>query len=538
MQYIGQLVVCGNGSLTEPELGLVFASGLIVTLGAHSLRTAAHKHQLKKFERKNFEAELEMIRTACYSFFLLAMLCTGLIAQEATPPESPQSGAILASEGDAVPVPAVVPWTSNTGDTAWLLASSALVLFMTPGLAFFYGGLVGRKNVLSILMQCFMCMALVTVLWTICGFGMAFNDKELFGGFMGDPTSMFMLKGVESNEAWLAAPEAALTISEQTFMIFQMMFAIITPALIIGAFAERMKFISFTIFIGLWSLLVYSPVAHWVWYGPEHPIFGLGAFQKGTGLPTGALDFAGGTVVHINAGIAALVCCLVLGPRRGFPRQINPPHNLPFAILGAGILWFGWFGFNGGSAFGASSQAVSAFVTTQIAAATAGLTWSLIETIRSGRPTALGMITGAVAGLVGITPAAGFVTPQSAIFIGAGATVVSYIFVAFVKPALKYDDSLDVFGVHGIAGIWGAIATGIFAVKGFGVNLGGGLLEGNAAQVGLQVKAVVVTLVYSGVVSFILLKLIDITVGLRVTEDAEKMGLDLSDHAETAYTVS
>jgi Amt family ammonium transporter len=250
------------------------------------------------------------------------------------------------------------------------------------------------------------------------------------------------------------------------------------------------------------------------------------------------LDFAGGTVVHINAGIAALVCCIVLGPRRGYPKQITAPHNLPFAILGAGILWFGWFGFNGGSAFGASPQAVRAFVTTQIAAATAGFLWSLIELVRSGRATALGMITGAVAGLVAITPAAGFVSPASAIAIGAGGTIISYIFVAFVKPALKYDDSLDVFGVHGMAGIWGAIATGIFALSGYGVNRAGGLINGNSAQVVSQLWAVGVTIIYSGVVSFVLLKLIELTIGLRCTEDAEKMGLDLSDHAETAYTIS
>jgi Amt family ammonium transporter len=324
-------------------------------------------------------------------------------------------------------------------------------------------------------------------------------------------------------------------------MVFQMMFAIITPGLIIGAFAERMKFLAFMVFIGLWSILVYSPIAHWVWYGPAlangspHPLFGLGSFSAKDAVPEGALDFAGGTVVHINAGIAALVACLVLGPRRGFPKQINPPHNLPFAILGAGLLWFGWFGFNGGSAFGATPQAVQAFVTTQVAAATAGLTWSMLEMVRNGKPTALGMITGVVAGLVGITPAAGFVDVGGALIIGVGATMVSYIFVAFVKPALKYDDSLDVFGVHGMAGIFGALATGWLALPGVGP---GDRLGGGFEQLMLQAKAVGVTIVYSGVVSLILLKLIDFTIGLRCTEDAEKMGLDLSDHAETAYTVS
>jgi Amt family ammonium transporter len=290
------------------------------------------------------------------------------------------------------------------------------------------------------------------------------------------------------------------------------------------------------IFLPLWCLLVYCPVAHWVWYGPTG-FFGLGSFNEGA-VSVGALDFAGGTVVHINAGIAALVCCIVLGPRRGYPKQMTAPHNLPFAVLGAGMLWFGWFGFNGGSGLYAGDQAVRAFVTTQVAAATAGVCWSIIELIRNGKPTALGMITGAVAGLVAITPAAGFVDVGSAIVIGAVATVVSYIFVAFVKPALGYDDSLDVFGVHGMAGIWGAIATGIFAIKGFGFETNGGLIEGNSYQVVLQLKAVLYTLVYSGVVSFILLKIIDFTIGLRCTEDAEKMGLDLSDHAETAYSIS
>ncbi len=483
-----------------------------------------------------------MIRTACFSFFLLAMLCTGLVAQDAvTPGMAEQAPPIV----EATPPPS----TLVPADQAWLLTSAALVLFMTPGLAFFYGGLVGRKNVLSILMQCFMCMALVSLIWVTVGYSLAFSGanpstpiegspaEEVLGGFAGNPLKHFMLNGVAFDQSFEPVKDVKLGISQQLFMVFQMMFAIITPALIIGAFAERMKFLAFLAFIGLWSLIVYSPICHWVWFGPTHPIFGLGSFDAANN-PVGALDFAGGTVVHINAGIAALVCCLVLGPRRGFPKQITPPHNLPFAVLGAGMLWFGWFGFNGGSALGATPQAVRAFVTTQVAAATAGLLWSVIEIARNGKPTALGMITGAVAGLVGITPAAGFVEVWAAIVIGAGATIISYIFVAYVKPALKYDDSLDVFGVHGMAGIWGAMATGVFAIKGFGVDLNGGAFYGNTAQVMLQLKAVVVTIVYSGVASFILLKIIDFTIGLRISEDGEKMGLDLSDHAETAYTIS
>jgi len=468
-------------------------------------------------------------------FVMVVLVNSCLLAQEAPPADAAAAPVEAAVSAPAVPEPL------NTGDQAWLLASSALVLLMTPGLAFFYGGLVGRKNVLSVLMQCFMCMCLVTILWVVCGYSIAFSGTELpgpGGPFIGNPMTHFMLNGVADDKSFIPAGEVKLGISQQTFMVFQMMFAIITPGLIIGAFAERMKFIAFLLFTGLWSLLVYCPVAHWVWYGPTNPIFGLGSFAASDATPEAALDFAGGTVVHINAGIAALVCCLVLGPRRGYPAQITPPHNLPFAVLGAGLLWFGWFGFNGGSAFGASNQAVRAFVTTQIAAATAGFCWSLIELIRSGRATALGMITGAVAGLVAITPAAGFVSPASAIAIGAGGTIISYIFVAFVKPALKYDDSLDVFGVHGMAGIWGAIATGIFALQGYGVGRGGGLLYGNVAQVSWQAWAVLVTVLYPGALSFVILKAIDLTIGLRCTEDAEKMGLDLSDHAETAYTVS
>jgi len=285
----------------------------------------------------------------------LMMLCgmgsSICLGQEGAPAVDPP--AVTSAEPAVVAPVAVAPEsapaaapasTLNTGDQAWLLASSAMVLLMTPGLAFFYGGLVGRKNVLSILMQCFMCMGVVTVLWVLVGYSIAFSGAEV-GGKLG--------------------------ISQQTFMVFQMMFAIITPALMIGAFAERMKFLAFTVFIALWSLLVYSPVAHWVWFGPSHWLFGLGSFSAKDAVPEGALDFAGGTVVHINAGIAALVACLMIGPRRGYPKQVNPPHNLPFAVLGAGLLWFGWFGFNGGSAFGATPQAVQAFVTTQVAAATA-----------------------------------------------------------------------------------------------------------------------------------------------------------------------
>jgi Amt family ammonium transporter len=411
----------------------------------------------------------------------------------------------------------------NAADTAWMLVSAALVCLMTPGLAFFYGGLVRRKNVLSILMQCFMCMGLVTVLWMVVGFSLAFGENTL-GGFIGSPLTYFMLKGLSFTEVW-----SGLTISQQLFMIFQCMFAIITPALIIGAFAERMKFSAFTLFTTIWLLVIYCPVAHWVWGGAEG-IFALGG--------DGALDFAGGTVIHINAGIAALVACLVLGKRLGFAEgKISPPHNLPIAVLGAALLWFGWFGFNGGSAGAASDQAVRALVVTHIATAAAALAWAVIEWIRNGKPTVLGIITGAVAGLVGITPGAGFVDPIGALLIGLGATIVAYFFVAVVKHKLGYDDSLDVFGVHGMAGIWGAIATGIFAVKGYGIEEAGGLLEGNVAQLVIQLKAVVYTLIYSGIGTFVILKLIDVTMGLRSSERSERIGLDLTDHSENAYTI-
>jgi Amt family ammonium transporter len=477
------------------------------------------------------------------SFLAFQLICGSLVyAQEAVPAavtEAAQDAAAVVTESVVSPIavaeaPAPAVSTLNSGDQAWMLACAAFVLLMTPGLAFFYGGLVGRKNILSILMQCFMSMAVVTVLWVLVGYSIAFSGTEIGGGFCGDPMTHFLLKDVKTDASFEPVAGVKLGLSQQTFMVFQMMFAIITPALIVGAFAERMKFTAFTLFIALWSLLVYSPVAHWVWYGPTHPIFGLGSFNAKDAVPEGALDFAGGTVVHINAGIAALVACLIIGPRRGFPKQINPPHNLPFAVLGAGLLWFGWFGFNGGSAFGATPQAVQAFVTTQVAAATAGLTWAIIEMVRNGKPTVLGMITGVVAGLVGITPAAGFVDVKGALIIGFGATIVSYFFVAFVKPAMKYDDSLDVFGVHGMAGIFGSLATGLLALPGVGVNRAGGSIE----QLMLQGKAAVVTILYSAILTALILKVIDWTIGLRTSEDGEKIGLDLTDHAETAYTVS
>jgi Amt family ammonium transporter len=413
----------------------------------------------------------------------------------------------------AAPAPKI-----DTGDTAWVLVSAALVFFMTPGLAFFYGGLVRRKNMLSVLMQCFMILAIITVQWVVIGYTLSFGPD--IKGWIGGLNWAF-LKGVGLEPY----SDYSATIPHQAFMIYQCMFAVITPALILGAFAERMKFSAFCLFSLLWSTLVYDPVAHWVW--------GVGGFLR----LSGALDFAGGTVVHINAGIAALVSALVLGKRLGYEKHIPFPHNLPFAVLGAGVLWFGWFGFNAGSALGANGLAANAFVVTHVAAAVAGLTWSLLDWFVHGKPTTLGMITGAVAGLVAITPAAGFVNLNGAIWIGIGVSVICYAAVAIVKAKLGYDDSLDAFGVHGIGGIWGAIATGLWATK--SVNSAGadGLFYGNPGQLLIQLKAVAITVLYSLVVTYVLLKLVDLVMGLRVTEQEERVGLDLTQHKENAYTV-
>ncbi len=459
------------------------------------------------------------------------------VAQEAAVEvTAPAETVAPANVAEAAPVPEAAPAPTppalNNGDQAWMLASSALVLFMTPGLAFFYGGLVRRKNVLSVLMQCFLCMCIVSVLWVVVGFSMAFGG-DVAGGFCGNPWEFFMLKDITTTEPWSPVPNVWWPISEQVFMVFQMMFAIITPGLIIGAFAERMKFSSFALFLVAWILFVYCPVCHWVWYGA----MGIGNFDPADAVPIGALDFAGGTVVHINAGIAALVTCIVLGKRADVPKGGVPPHNLPFAVLGAGILWFGWFGFNGGSAGGATPQAVQAFVTTQVAAACAGLVWSLIEWLMHGRPTMLGMITGAVAGLVAITPAAGFVEVGPALIIGGVASIICFFFVALVKPMVGYDDALDVFGVHGIGGIWGAIATGIFAMPGFGVGRAGGWwFTGELGQVLLQLKAIGFTVVYSGLATFVILMVIKVVLGLRTSQDGELAGLDVTDHALPAYS--
>jgi Amt family ammonium transporter len=423
----------------------------------------------------------------------------------------------------AVPIPAAPPAPSplSAGDTAWVLVSAALVLLMTPGLAFFYGGLVRRKNVLSVLMQCFVVICILSVQWVVFGYSLSFGPD---------------VKGIIGSLGWAGLrnvgaepfPAYAATIPHSVFMIFQAMFAVITPALILGAFAERMRFSAFCLFILLWATFVYDPVAHWVWSAGGF----LSRIDAGGNIGRGAADFAGGTVVHINAGIAALVAALVLGRRVG---SVSPPHSLPFAVLGAGLLWFGWFGFNAGSALAANGLAANAFVATHVATAAAGLGWVLCDWIYHGKPTTLGVISGAVAGLVAVTPACGFVTPMSAIWIGLGAAVFCWLAVTLVKAKFGYDDSLDAFGVHGVGGIWGALATGLFADK--AVNGVSGLFQGDAGQFGLQVKAVLITVVYSFVVSFILLKLVDWIVGVRVNEHEERVGLDLTQHKEAGYTV-
>ncbi|HEV3474837.1 MAG TPA: ammonium transporter [Actinomycetota bacterium] len=400
----------------------------------------------------------------------------------------------------------------NSGDTAWLLASAALVMFMTPGLALFYGGLVRAKNVLGTIMQSFFALALVTVLWVLVGYSLSFGDS--IGGLIGG-LDFWGFGGVGQT------PNAdyAGTVPHVAFAVYQMMFAIITPALITGAIAERMKFSAYVLFLGLWSLLVYSPVAHWV--------FGYGWLGTWNGI--GALDFAGGTVVHINAGAAALAAIVYMGKRRGFGKDAFVPHNVPMVITGAAILWFGWFGFNAGSALAANGLAASAFAATHIATAAAVIGWLIPEAIRHGRPTTVGGATGAVAGLVAITPAAGFVEPWAAIIIGLAAGAVCFLAVD-LKARIKYDDSLDVVGVHMVGGIVGALLTGVLAST--AVNA----FQGGLGQLGKQVIAVGATLAFSFLATLAILKLVDLLVGLRVTEDEEITGLDLTQHSEVGYS--
>lgn len=405
----------------------------------------------------------------------------------------------------------------NTGDTAWVLISSALVMLMTPGLGLFYGGMVRRKNVLATILQSFVMVGIVGVQWVLFGYSLAFGpDKwHIIGGL-----DWIGLRGVGQTPN----PDYCATIPHQAFMIFQAMFAIITPALITGAFAERMKFKSFAIFSLLWATLVYDPIAHWVW-APGGWLRNLGA-----------LDFAGGTVVHICSGVAALACVLMLGRRRGYGKEDMKPHNLTMTILGAGLLWFGWFGFNAGSALCANGIAVSAFVVTNTAAAAAALSWMMVESWHRGKPTALGAASGAVAGLVAITPASGYVGPLAAIAIGGIVSILCY-FAIVMKGRFGYDDSLDVIGVHGVGGTWGALATGLFATTLINPAGGNGLFHGNPRQLLVQVIAIAVVLVYSFVMTLILLKITGVFTSLRVSHEDEEAGLDITQHGEIGYAL-
>lgn len=403
----------------------------------------------------------------------------------------------------------------DTGDTAWVLVSTALVMLMTPALGFFYGGLVQRKNVLSTLMHSFFILALISVQWVLWGYTLAFAPG---GGFIGG-LEWLGLRGVgmEPFDGYAA------TIPHELFMAFQMMFAVITPALITGAFAERKRFKAMVVFILLWATLVYDPVAHSVW--------GIGGWLRNYG----ALDFAGGTVVHITAGVAALVAAMMLGKRIGFGQVALEPHNLTYTVLGAGLLWFGWFGFNAGSALSANGLAANALVVTNTAAAMGGLAWMTASWLRHGHPSVLGLAAGAVAGLVAITPASGFVDAPAAILIGLGAGIFCFFAVDILKRSVGVDDALDVFAVHGVGGIWGALATGLFAQTAINPAGADGLFYGNPGQLLKQAVAVVAVVTFTAVVTWIILKVIDVTIGLRVPEQEEVLGLDSTTHGEVAY---
>jgi Amt family ammonium transporter len=457
---------------------------------------------------------------------------TKAATSEAPRPSQGPGGAGPAPLGDTSPSTASTPaFTPDKADTAWMMICSALVLLMTlPGLALFYGGLVRTKNVLSVMMQCLAMVGLISIQWFICGYSLAFHQGTPQGWFFGNEFwggfDWLCLKDVNFDDK---DPYGyAGTIPHQLFMVYQMMFAIITPALICGAFAERMKFGTMALFLVLWSTFVYDPLAHWVW--------GQGGFLKNSTESWAkfpALDFAGGTVVHISSGVTALVCAFFLGKRRGYPQEPMLPHSLTFSVIGAGLLWVGWFGFNAGSAVTSNGQAVNAFVATHLATAAAGCSWAVMEWLTRGKASALGAISGAVAGLVAITPACGFVTIQSALVIGLIAGPVCYFACSAVKRAFGYDDSLDAFGIHGVGGTLGAILTGVFAVK--NVGAADGLLAGNTTQFMNQLKAVGITWVYAIAASVVLLTILKFTVGLRVSEKDEIEGLDLTQHGERGY---
>jgi Amt family ammonium transporter len=464
---------------------------------------------------------------------LLSFAAVPALAQDQTPPASAPAAAAPAAPAAPAAAPAAEAAAApaaaapaapklDSGDTAWMLTSVALVLMMTiPGLALFYGGMVRKKNVLATLMQSFAITCLITVLWTVISYSLAFTAGSPYLGGM----SQFFLKGMEIDSFNVDA--GAKTIPESVYMCFQMTFAIITPALICGSFADRMKFSAMMWFIGLWSIIVYAPVAHWVW-GPGG---WLGAL--------GVLDYAGGTVVHINAGVAGLVTALVLGKRKGYPNEPMPPHNLVLTMIGASLLWVGWFGFNAGSAVTSGTNAGMAMAVTQIATAAAGLGWMIVEWVFKGKPSILGICSGAVAGLVAITPASGFVEPGGALVIGFVAGAICFWSATSLKHMMGYDDSLDAFGVHAIGGIVGAVLTGVFArasvINGSmtGVDMTkGGLVDGHPEQVVTQLIGIGSVIVFDAILSLILLKLVDWTIGLRVDEETEIEGLDLALHGE------
>lgn len=461
-----------------------------------------------------------MIQHKRWSLFFLSLFLIGItipaltVAQE--PPAAPGVTAPAPASGPATAPAPTAAAKIDKGDTAWLLTSSALVLMMTiPGLFLFYGGLVRRKNVLGTIMHSFIIVAVISIQWALWGYTLAFGVD--INGIIGD-LSWLGLRGVG------AEPNAdyAATIPHAAFMVFQMMFAVITPALITGAFAERIKFSSFLVFILLWATFIYDPLAHWVW--------GV----KGWMREMGALDFAGGTVVHISSGASALIAAIMCGRRIGYLQEAMPPHNLPFSVIGAGLLWVGWFGFNAGSALAADGLATSAFVATHLASAAAALAWLAMDWIVRDKPTVLGAASGAVAGLVAITPGSGFVGPGSAIIIGIIGGILCSM-ACSLKPKLGYDDSLDVVGVHGVGGTWGAIATGLFASKAINSAGNDGLFFGNPGQLWIQIVSVIATWALAVIGTYILLSIVKAVMGLRVEIDEERMGLDLSQHNERAY---
>jgi len=447
--------------------------------------------------------------------------------------DAPKADAPAATTVAAAPVPGAIQF--NGADTAWMLVSCGLVLLMTsPGLALFYGGLVRKKNILGVMMQCFFLMGLMSVLWAVVGYSFAFGGDN---DYIGDPLQYFCLKGVipyfdaatNTNVELPPGPAfaAPLTIPHVVFMAFQGMFFIITPGLICGAFAERMKFSSMCVFSALWGLAVYCPVAHWVW-SPKGWLMNCG--------PDGAIDLAGGTVVHITSGVSALVCCLVMGKRIGFNQEPMPPHNLTYTCMGAGLLWFGWFGFNGGSAVAATALAANAVVATHMAAAAGTIGWSLAEWLHRGKPSILGACSGAVAGLVCITPASGSANPVSGLIMGFAASIVCFLACTKIKNKFGYDDSLDAFGVHGVGGILGALLTGVFATRAvMGKDHAVGIVDGNFAQMVPQIYSVVASAAIAIVGTVILLKVIDGVMGLRVSQDEERQGLDVTQHGEEGY---